>query len=134
MLLPLSSYRVIAALAGKRMVSVACGSLHTLLLSDAGEVFSCGLGDYGQLGHGHTEAEPAPRRERPRVGKNFQLLAEGLLEVLRQRVAELSERRGGLAWQRRCLGRARATGRVCRLGRGPPLRLWGLAEVWRRVR
>eukprot|EP01113_Clastostelium_recurvatum_P015278 TRINITY_DN1847_c0_g1_i2.p1 TRINITY_DN1847_c0_g1~~TRINITY_DN1847_c0_g1_i2.p1 ORF type:complete len:799 (-),score=177.11 TRINITY_DN1847_c0_g1_i2:50-2446(-) len=38
-----------------RIVQVACGSQHTLFLSDKGEIYSCGLGVFGQLGHGDLD-------------------------------------------------------------------------------
>eukprot|EP00008_Paramoeba_atlantica_P006630 CAMPEP_0201478480 /NCGR_PEP_ID=MMETSP0151_2-20130828/3301_1 /ASSEMBLY_ACC=CAM_ASM_000257 /TAXON_ID=200890 /ORGANISM="Paramoeba atlantica, Strain 621/1 / CCAP 1560/9" /LENGTH=911 /DNA_ID=CAMNT_0047859563 /DNA_START=152 /DNA_END=2887 /DNA_ORIENTATION=- len=37
------------------IVSVACGQQHTLLLTDDGSIYSCGLGVFGQLGHGTTD-------------------------------------------------------------------------------
>lgn len=47
--------------------SVACGSLHTLLVTQKGKVFSCGNNDYGQLGHDLT------RRKRPRMFTQFSM-------------------------------------------------------------
>ena len=47
--------RLIAALGHVRVVCVAAGSRHSLLLTDGGAVFSCGDGDGGQLGHSHDE-------------------------------------------------------------------------------
>ena len=41
--------RVLGA-AAPRVVQVACGSRHTLLLSEAGAVFACGANESGQLG------------------------------------------------------------------------------------
>lgn len=32
-------------------ISVACGSSHTLVVLQSGEVYSCGNNDHGQLGH-----------------------------------------------------------------------------------
>ena len=42
--------RQIAKLANRRIVSIACGSQHSLALSDIGDVFSWGRGFEGQLG------------------------------------------------------------------------------------
>lgn len=38
------------------IVSIACGSYHSLLLNDQDELFVCGLNDRGQLGLGHFES------------------------------------------------------------------------------
>ena len=43
-------------------MQVACGELHTLLLSSYGEVLSCGCGAQGALGHGRDSNEPQARR------------------------------------------------------------------------
>jgi len=40
------------AYGGSSAVMVACGNSHTLLLTAAGRVLSCGFGHFGQLGHG----------------------------------------------------------------------------------
>jgi hypothetical protein len=45
-----SPQRVKEALLNERVVKVACGSFHTLVLTDQGEMYSFGLGDQGQLG------------------------------------------------------------------------------------
>jgi len=38
---------------GSPAVMVACGGMHTIVLTDVGCVWSCGLGDDGRLGHGN---------------------------------------------------------------------------------
>lgn len=48
------------ALAHVRCVAVSCGSYHTLAMSDRGDLYSWGLGDFGQLGHGATSDLAAP--------------------------------------------------------------------------
>jgi alpha-tubulin suppressor-like RCC1 family protein len=42
----------VKALRGRYVCEVACGAAHTLVLTSTGEVFSCGIGVYGALGHG----------------------------------------------------------------------------------
>jgi len=42
------------------VVQVSCGSGHSVFLTDAGQVFTCGLGKHGQLGHGDTRDEWSP--------------------------------------------------------------------------
>jgi alpha-tubulin suppressor-like RCC1 family protein len=34
---------------------VSCGGDHTVLVTRAGEVFTCGRGLWGQTGHGHVD-------------------------------------------------------------------------------
>lgn len=45
-----------------RIVSAACGEAHTCLVSASGELFTCGVGQYGVLGHGCEEPRPTPTR------------------------------------------------------------------------
>ena len=46
---------------GRRLVSVALGAAHTAALTDAGELYTWGWNDHGQLGHGSTRAVPRAR-------------------------------------------------------------------------
>jgi len=43
------------------ILRVSCGSNHTLFLSKFKEVFACGLGEHGQLGHGFSRSEYYPK-------------------------------------------------------------------------
>ena len=43
-------------------IQVACGLCHTAALSSNGEVFTCGWGYYGQLGHGDKEDRSVPTK------------------------------------------------------------------------
>ena len=52
---------VISAVADVPLRAVAAGTYHTLLLSTAGVVYSCGEGGLGQLGHGTDRNEASPR-------------------------------------------------------------------------
>ena len=47
---------------GERVVMVAAGFAHTVGLSEAGHVFTWGLGEHGRLGHGDEESQRAPRQ------------------------------------------------------------------------
>ncbi|XP_074657559.1 RCC1 and BTB domain-containing protein 1-like [Tubulanus polymorphus] len=49
-------------LAGKKVVSIACGSHHSLALTDTGEAFSWGQNNCGQIGSGTTTNQPNPRK------------------------------------------------------------------------
>jgi len=46
---------------GKRVVGVAAGSHHTVVMTDEGKSYSFGHGGDGRLGHGDEEHEPVPR-------------------------------------------------------------------------
>lgn len=55
----------VAALQGYVVIQLAtsCGSDgHSLALTDSGEVFSWGDGDYGKLGHGNSDRQRRPRQ------------------------------------------------------------------------
>ncbi len=70
--------RLVHALNGIRVVSVACGSHHTVVLdgmsfvylslffltlfAENGYVYTCGLGVFGQLGHGNLRDQLNPER------------------------------------------------------------------------
>jgi len=49
--------RMILSLNRTRVVSVCAGANHTLAISEAGQLWSCGRGRHGQLGHGHFHDE-----------------------------------------------------------------------------
>lgn len=55
--------KVVEALAGERIVQVACGSrdAQTLALTDTGKVYSWGDGDFGKLGRGGSEGCATPQ-------------------------------------------------------------------------
>ena len=49
--------RMIFSLNRTRVVSVCAGANHTLAISESGQLWSCGRGRHGQLGHGHFHDE-----------------------------------------------------------------------------
>jgi len=53
--------RKVAALQGRKVISIATGSLHCVACTDSGEVFTWGDNDEGQLGDGSTNAIQRPR-------------------------------------------------------------------------
>lgn len=59
----------VIALQGKRIISIATGSLHCVACSDDGDVFTWGDNDEGQLGDGTTAAI-----QRPRLVQSLQVL------------------------------------------------------------
>lgn len=67
----------ISALSGKAVSSLACGDTHTLVVTDAGELFSFGRNQNGQLGHGTTIDDLEPRRVAALEGKTVTKVACG---------------------------------------------------------
>ncbi|KAK9747381.1 Regulator of chromosome condensation (RCC1) repeat [Popillia japonica] len=63
--------RKVAALQGKKIISIATGSLHCVACSDEGEVFTWGDNDEGQLGDGTTNAIQRPRLVQALQGKKI---------------------------------------------------------------
>ena len=53
--------KVIEALSDRRVVAIAAGGAHSMVLTDAGEVLSFGEGKHGQLGHGDEEDQLVPK-------------------------------------------------------------------------
>jgi alpha-tubulin suppressor-like RCC1 family protein len=53
--------KLVEGLKGRRVVQVASGFTHVMFLTDDGAVLSCGLGEYGQLGHGDEETKLKPK-------------------------------------------------------------------------
>ena len=47
--------------AQQRVVDVACGKEHCMLLTEHGQVYTWGGGSRGQLGHGTLASEESPR-------------------------------------------------------------------------
>jgi len=46
-----------SAPAGKKVISVAAGKVHTAVWTDGGDLFTFGYGSFGVLGHGGEESE-----------------------------------------------------------------------------
>ena len=55
---------------GEKVVSVAVGELHTVVLTDLGEVLSCGVGEYGRQGNGFVNADQTTF-EKVEIGCDF---------------------------------------------------------------
>ena len=45
---------LVLGLSGKKVVSVAAGSMHSAAVTDEGAVYTWGRGSYGRLGHGEA--------------------------------------------------------------------------------
>ena len=48
------------AFSDRRVLAVACGSFHTLVLTEDRQVFACGWGEHGQLGLGRRSDVTVP--------------------------------------------------------------------------
>ena len=54
--------RLVEGLVGKKVVGAAAGDDFTLLITEAGELYTCGYGGWGQTGHGaNNHAIGVPR-------------------------------------------------------------------------
>ncbi|XP_022244118.1 E3 ubiquitin-protein ligase HERC2-like isoform X2 [Limulus polyphemus] len=67
----------VTALQGKKVTSVAVGSLHCVACTDTGEVFTWGDNDEGQLGDGTTNAIQRPRLVTALQGKKINRVSCG---------------------------------------------------------
>ncbi|KAG8288256.1 E3 ubiquitin-protein ligase herc2 [Homalodisca vitripennis] len=74
--------RKVAALQGKKVISIATGSLHCVACTDQGEVFTWGDNDEGQLGDGTTTAIMRPRLIVALQGKKMTRVACGSAHTL----------------------------------------------------
>jgi len=61
--------RLVEALAGNKVIGAAAGQFQTVVWTDAGELFTCGQGGKGVLGHGGEDNELLPRLVEALVGK-----------------------------------------------------------------
>lgn len=62
---------------GHKVKAIAAGSEHTLVLTEAGEVYSFGRGGYGQLGHGDNEDQSLPKKVEALAGIKVKAIAAG---------------------------------------------------------
>ena len=58
-------------------MKISCGGYHTVLLSNMGRIYTCGLGSYGQLGLKNTKNQSQPCLVYYLIGKNFFDIAAG---------------------------------------------------------
>lgn len=62
---------------GAKASAVSCGSQHTLILTDDGEVLSCGVGEYGRLGTGSTTDSLIPQSLETLANEDIVAIAAG---------------------------------------------------------
>ncbi|XP_012287916.1 E3 ubiquitin-protein ligase HERC2 [Orussus abietinus] len=85
--------RKVAALQGKKIISIATGSLHCVACSDKGEVFTWGDNDEGQLGDGTTSALQRPRLVHALQGKKITRVACGSAHTLAWSTTKVTQSR-----------------------------------------
>ncbi|KNC52822.1 UVB-resistance protein UVR8 [Thecamonas trahens ATCC 50062] len=107
---------------GLNVISAVAGDAHTVLLSDAGEVYTFGCGRSGQLGHGDTLSSPQPRRVAALDGVRIVKIAAGAQVTL-----AVSE--PGRLYMMGTLQRYSYTGEVRRTKLCLPTLVQGLASV-----
>ena len=71
------SPRPVAVLQGVRVLAVSAGFCHSLVLGDAGEVYSFGTDVYGALGHGEGQLAATPRVVQMPVDVKVRSIATG---------------------------------------------------------
>lgn len=71
----------IEGLSGKKIVDIAVGSMHTLAVTDEGEVFSWGRNDQGQLADGAVASKADPSLMTCLEGKHIIGVACGPAQV-----------------------------------------------------
>ena len=69
--------KVIEALRGTRVVEIAAGVFHSMVLTDEGAVLSFGQGVQGQLGHGNQEIQQVPKAIEALRGTRVVAIAAG---------------------------------------------------------
>ncbi|KAG8176599.1 hypothetical protein JTE90_026848 [Oedothorax gibbosus] len=69
--------RKVSSLHNKKVISIAVGSLHCVVCTDTGEVYTWGDNDEGQLGDGSTNAIQRPRLVSALTGKKINKVACG---------------------------------------------------------
>uniref|UniRef100_T1IYS2 HECT-type E3 ubiquitin transferase n=1 Tax=Strigamia maritima TaxID=126957 RepID=T1IYS2_STRMM len=74
--------RKVTSLQGKKVICIATGSLHCVACTDAGEVYTWGDNDEGQLGDGTTNAIQRPRLLTALQGKKINHVACGSAHTL----------------------------------------------------
>jgi len=57
-----SSPKLILHISDIKIEKISCGGDHNLVLSDSGEAYSWGWGEYGQLGHGDSQKRIIPEK------------------------------------------------------------------------
>ena len=96
--------KLVEALVKERVVAVAAGGNHSVMLSAAGRVYTCGHGTNGQLGHGDTQHQSAPKLVGALAGEQVvEPRASALEGVLRKRKSVMGKTTIVMGWSTRIL-------------------------------
>lgn len=73
-----------AAFDGDAVLMVACGAEHTAVVTEGGNVYTFGRGEYGRLGHGDNQDQLIPRRIPAALfnGEQVVMVAAGMLHTV----------------------------------------------------
>ena len=74
--------KLVEAMRGKKVVQVSAGRLHSLVLTESGEVYSFGDGFQGQLGHGDNKRQTLPKLIEAMRGKKVVQVSAGTYHSL----------------------------------------------------
>lgn len=74
--------QIVKSLESKFVMSLQCGGFHTACVDDAGEIFTWGLNDRGQLGHGDNLSRSQPEVVEALQGRNVVEVACGHIHTL----------------------------------------------------
>lgn len=77
----------VKALSGKRIAAVVCTAISTVVVSETGDLLTCGYGSKGALGHGEQTHEEQPKRVESLRGSRIAMYAV-LQDEMRARAAQ----------------------------------------------
>ncbi|KAG0590970.1 hypothetical protein KC19_1G139700 [Ceratodon purpureus] len=80
--------RLVSSLHGIRITRAAAGWNHSAFLTDKGELYTCGDGAFGQLGHGNTESCLLPCRVEHLSSVCINMVACGMRHTLAMSITE----------------------------------------------
>lgn len=81
---------VISTLAGRRIMDASTGGWHSVFLSEDGEVFACGKGEYGRLGLGSEKNHATPTACMSEVEESFNNIASQMRPFNAEKVVKIS--------------------------------------------
>lgn len=84
----------IKTLKRKHVKQMACGSFHTMVLTETGDLYTWGIGERGQLGHGDLENRKTPTPILGLQGKEIGCIAAGEAHS----IAALKDKSSVFAW------------------------------------
>lgn len=74
--------KLVGSLENISISSMAAGWSHSAFVSEGGEIFTCGDGTFGQLGHGHFESQNFPSKVEEFASKHVSMASCGMRHTL----------------------------------------------------